>query len=293
MTWKSTGDSNEVDCRRCGKYKLSGTALSMLRNSSMSDRQRANLSGWLFENQTYAINSGNLDKLYSIRTPGFHERADKILLELEKRTEYAGHYIKRDIAWNGFSWCVHKKELDEVLQFLIKSSRISIMNDLEDVTYKIMPDGWAYLEDLKKLSVESDQGFVAMWFDNEMQIVYDDAIAPAIIDSGYKPHRVDQREHNDKIDDEIIAQIRRSRFIIAEFTGHRGGVYYEAGFAKGLGLEVVWACNEKDVENLHFDIRQYNCILWDKENLDDFRKKLSSRIESVLGRGSYQSKTGA
>ncbi|MFC1886373.1 hypothetical protein ACFLZM_04890, partial [Thermodesulfobacteriota bacterium] len=72
-----------------------------------------------------------------------------------------------------------------------------------------------------------------------------------------------EHQFNGKIDDEIIAQIRRSRFIVADFTGHRGGVYYEAGFAKGLGLEVIWTCNKNDIDKLHFDIRQYNCIDWD------------------------------
>ena len=46
----------------------------------------------------------------------------------------------------------------------------------------------------------------------------------------------------DKIDDEIIGEIRRSRFLVADFThgdkGARGSVYYEAGFAYGLGLPV-------------------------------------------------------
>src|SRR5712672_2679134 len=34
--------------------------------------------------------------------------------------------------------------------------------------------------------------------------------------------------------DEIISQIRRSKFLIADFTGRRGGVYFEAGLAMGL-----------------------------------------------------------
>lgn len=123
-----------------------------------------------------------------------------------------------------------------------------------------------------------------------MQTIYDNAISAGILDAGYKPHRVDQREYNDKIDDEIIVQIKRSRFIVADFTGHRGGVYYEAGFAKGLGLEVIFTCRNDDMENLHFDIRQYNCIDWAEDKLTDFRKKLSNRIERSLGRGNYQQK---
>lgn len=46
---------------------------------------------------------------------------------------------------------------------------------------------------------------------------------------------IGSKEHSNKIDDEIIGEIRRSAFIVADFTGHRGGVYFEAGFAMGLG----------------------------------------------------------
>ena len=65
-----------------------------------------------------------------------------------------------------------------------------------------------------------------------------------IEDAGYEAVRIDEKEHTNKIDDEIIAEIRRSRFVVADFTqgkdGARGGVYYEAGFAHGLGIEVIF-----------------------------------------------------
>ena len=137
------------------------------------------------------------------------------------------------------------------------------------------------------MGADSQQCFVAMWFDEQMQSIYDTSIAKGILEAGYKPHRVDQREYNDKIDDEMIAQIRRSRFMIADFTGHRGGVYYEAGFAKGLGLEVIWTCRKDHMKDLHFDIRQYNCIEWEQDKLEEFRNQLRRRIERVFGLGTY------
>ena len=70
--------------------------------------------------------------------------------------------------------------------------------------------------------------------------------------AGYDPLRIDRVEHVAKIDDEIVAQIRRSRFVLADFTGHRGGVYFEAGFALGLNLPVIWTCRQDAVDQLHF-----------------------------------------
>jgi len=32
--------------------------------------------------------------------------------------------------------------------------------------------------------------------------------------------------------------------MICDLTGYRGGVYFEAGFAYGLGLEVIYTCRK-------------------------------------------------
>lgn len=56
---------------------------------------------------------------------------------------------------------------------------------------------------------------------------------PALEECGYIPLRIDRVEHNDQSDDQIIAGIRSSGLLIAEFTGHRAGVYFE------LGLEYI------------------------------------------------------
>ena len=65
-------------------------------------------------------------------------------------------------------------------------------------------------------------------------LIFEDGFKPAIEDDNRtKAVRIDRLEHNRKIDDEIIAEIRRSRYLVADFTGNRAGVYFEAGFALG------------------------------------------------------------
>ena len=290
-------DIHTIDCPLCGRYLLEDSAVGSFRERDISPRQRANISGWLRENQRYKITAENIETLFNIKTPSFHEKADKFLFFLERATEHAGEYIQRDSiiylmdsswikeSWVTSAWCINEEELLEITKYLERCGRVLKAGG---PAYKIAPEGWARLEELKELTVDSQQGFVAIWFDDTMQEVYDNVISQAILAAGYKPHRVDQREHNGKIDDEIIAQIRRSRFVLADFTGHRGGVYFEAGFAKGLGLEVFWSCKEDEIEDLHFDIRQYNCIPWKEDALPDFKKRIQFRIESVIGKGTYR-----
>ena len=92
--------------------------------------------------------------------------------------------------------------------------------------------------------------------------------------------RMDLKEHNQKICDAIIAEIRRSRFLVADFTGHRGGVYFEAGYALGLGIPVIWTCREDELADTHFDTRQYNHVVWKNEK--DLFEKLKRRIEATI-----------
>jgi hypothetical protein len=276
-----------IECPRCGHYQVTGSAVAITKDAKLSERQRANISGWLFENPGFEISTTNFDRLKDTRSLSFDLRSDKLLLNLEKKTEYAGQYLELDPSWFGSSWSVNVEELREIVDYLVVMGRIKKLSP-QKASYKISHDGWRHLEILKETNPRSNQCFVAIWFDEKMKQMYDESFTKAIQEAGYRPHRVDQREYNDKIDDEIIAEIRRSRFIVADFTGQRGGVYYEAGFAKGLGLGVIFTCKKDEIDKLHFDIRQYNCIDWEEDRLTDFVKRLKNRIESVFGHGSYQ-----
>ena len=124
-----------------------------------------------------------------------------------------------------------------------------------------------------------------MWFDRELEDAWLNGFKKGVEETGYyHAIRVDSVEHNDKIDDRIFAEIRRSGLVVADFTGDRGGVYFEAGYALGLGIPVIWTCRADFVEQLHFDTRQYNHIVW--ESVTYLKDHLRDRIAAtVLPRG--------
>ncbi len=301
------------------EVKLSLAVIEELKSQKFSLRQTANISGWIRENQGCKILSYDIERLHSIRAPAFHERANKILLMLEKMTSYAGEYIKKDDSWIAHSWCTGDMELREVLKFITDQKWIIGSTDFGDESVKIIPNGWARLEELKKSSPNSNQCFVAMWFTDEMNQIFEDYLKPAIeyIEPGakgsrFKAIKIDNVEHTNDINDEIIAQIRRSRFMVCDLTGYRGGVYFEAGFAYGLGLDVIYTCRKdwtkEDIlkdsngdeittlldsnknpvtvkkEGVHFDLAHRNRIEWESthEGLKDFKTKLENRIKAVI-----------
>jgi len=284
-------------CPRCGRFDITGTAEAMLNASPLVGQQLANASGWIREQGRILIHSNDLPMLQTLATPSVSERARKALRALAKRLPAIGQRIdlvfyKLPSDWLAITWSQSEVEVEylftEVLQTrsLIGGDYIDGMADPGELTDAyITPSGHEELDRLETSNQESSLGFCAMWFDKSLDIVWTEAISPGITDAGYDAKRIDNVEHNNKIDDEIIATIRRSRFVVADFTGQRGGVYFEAGFAIGLSLPVVWTVRSDDLGKIHFDNRQYNFIEWSLDNLPAFRKRLKDRIEATIGKG--------
>lgn len=169
--------------------------------------------------------------------------------------------------------------------------------------YYLTLDGVNRAEDLVVSGTDSQQCFVAMWFSDEMD-VFRKSIAKAIREAGYDPFIISMKEYNEDVSDEIIAEIRRSKFLVAEFTGNRGGVYFEAGFAYSIEIPVIWCCRNdwfdtqidreltaivdgiektaviKESRQIHFDINHYNFIVW--ENPEELYQRLKVRIEATV-----------
>lgn len=285
----------EVDCPRCDKYIIRDSSPQSL-IGELSEQQIANISYWILHNQTAdespSIDTNNIDFLKSLRTPTVGEKAERFILYFLKRYPIPGTYIKQNISSPRFLseiGCYNLKEVIYIVNRYSKENKHLIdgvgMDTNGLAAFSITPDGWAYIESLKDINPESQIGFVAMWFDDSVREVYENGISKGIEQAGYEPLRIDFKEHNNRIDDEIIATIKRCKFLVADLTGQRGGVYFEAGYALGLGLPVIWTCDTKHLKKVHFDTRQYYFITWDREKLSELRDKLRYRIEATIGRG--------
>ncbi|MBS5466361.1 hypothetical protein [Waltera sp.] len=132
-----------------------------------------------------------------------------------------------------------------------------------------------------------NQIFVAMMFSGETVSTYEQVYKPVIQMLNYSAMRIDEKQFNGSIIGEITTEITDSVALIADLTGNRGGVYYEAGIARGLQLcnhpiKLILTCKRSffDNERVHFDVSGDNIVLY--ENDDDLRKKLTQRLQAVL-----------
>jgi hypothetical protein len=276
---------NQITCKKCGIFLIDDLISAELDNALSTPRKRAIASSIVHSFDTmHTISDADFEHITNANDISVTEKADNLLKIIGKRCLYVGEDIEinaNDYELFSRSWILDQEELRGFIGYLL--DRKFIKNSGKGWKISITPDGWQRIEELSKPDSNSSQCFVAMWFDDTMQDIYNNYIKKSIEESGYTSRRIDEKEHIGKIEDEMIKEIRRSKFIVADMTGQRGGVYYEAGFAHGHGLEVIWTAR-KDTK-LHFDINHYNCIFWEDDKLDDFRSKLSARIEAIFGHG--------
>ena len=198
---------------------------------------------------------------------------------MSHRTNLGAYAWTETNDWAAVETLLHHLELSS----LILTREPFVRDQLGWRIYTVTVEGYARVEEIYD-SVASRQAFVAMWFDSSMIAAYEQGIAPAVASSGYDPKIINRDPTVDKIDDAIVAEIRRSKFIVADFThghdGPRGGVYYEAGFADGLGIPVIFTCRGDMIEKVHFDTRQRNHIVWNNPN--ELRQRLIERINARI-----------
>ena len=258
----------------------------------LSLKEKARLTTWLVDQrmqgvQLPEITESVIESVKTKRPLQVHERADRLLRFIAQQSQAVSNRVwidedeLRACAW---SESIEWQEVSYFLEYLRETAWIDgdFLAGGQGNVY-VTVAGYNRVGE-QAINTDSTQAFVAMWFHDSTLEVYEKGVEPSIKDAGFNPLRIDRKDHINKIEDEIIAEIRRSRFLVADFTqgedGARGGVYYEAGFAHGLGIPVIFTCHENSLDTLHFDIAHYSHIVWSSPA--DLREKLRNRIRAVI-----------
>lgn len=279
--------------RAGGEYVITREAKHMI-NDGLGDSHKARLTTILVDQRMQGViwptvTPELIEQAKNNAPLPVYERADRLLRFIASQIKMVGKRLS--LSEQSYGAYAHSEsidwlEIDYLIKYLTENGWVRGTGYMGGHSIEVTVAGYNRIAE-QAVNVNSAQAFVAMWFDKSMDDAFAKGIKPAIADAGYRPSRIDAIEHIGKIDDAIIAEIRRSKFIVADFTqgpdGARGGVYYEAGFARGLGLPVIFTCRNDSMENVHFDTNHYNHIVWDGP--DDLREKLKNRILAVLGEG--------
>jgi len=283
----------QFTCATCGKYWIDG-----------ADQQRKAFEEEDIKPRRYrlsALTKAAVDPLTINRKTrdelraGFPrdrtvlEKVDLVFRWCAGQTKELGRGVVSDAGKEyPVAWCKSPTEWLASLRHLANEELITLEGQPHSAqVVNITLKGWRWLAEQPKAS--GAKVFIAMAFDSSLNPVKA-TIETAIRDAGYEPLRVDDDHYAGGVMERIVGHVRDSKFIVADFTRNRGGVYYEAGAAFGLGIPVVHLCAEECLgedsdDKVHFDIRHLNFITWKFAEQDTLKTRLRDRIIAIFGRG--------
>ncbi|HDD45250.1 MAG TPA: hypothetical protein ENG63_10405 [Candidatus Desulfofervidus auxilii] len=312
------GDCFFIVCPRCGEYEISETLNAELK-SKEPDLMLSSYLRRLYEFRkddepigpltTYNIDSLKKDAERS--KPEYSEKIYLLLKAIEHIQEYTGEDI---IVWNSsgsesnfdkakfelfrayflaMTYSSRGKELEYLFHSLRELGYLQYSNVMLNLQegfpnyINITPYGYKYLEEIRnKERFETNKVFIAMAFKPENDNIYK-TIKQVLNKLGYDAVRVDKEHYTGYIIDFILAEIKESRFVVAEITDKNLNVFFEFSYALGHKIPVIPLLkkekDEKDpFEKIPFDIKQFNTIVY--ENEEQLKEKLRDRIRNLFGR---------
>lgn len=254
-----------------------------------------------YETYTFfnALSEKDIDNWYP---KTFAEKTDKILLYLAQRSSYDGEDIKLSKKEAALLFFMHNDpcfnndwdfEFKYYLNFFAKNGYFDGFEDIDLLEYvdaiddtknpiaiTLSPKALERVYELQKTQANNKKVFVAMKFGTETDALRV-KIKEGIVNAEFEPIIMDEIEHNHQIVPEMLYQIKNSRFVIAELSHHNNGAYYEAGYALGMGKEVIHICKKDELKSgLHFDVAQVNTIVY--ENIEELPNRIFKRIKATI-----------
>jgi hypothetical protein len=134
------------------------------------------------------------------------------------------------------------------------------------------------------VAVDATLCFVLMSFDPALSEVWEDAIHKSVADYGMQCIRADQVYGPGVIMNDIVANIKRARLLIADLTNRNPNVFYELGWAHSLDKEVILLSQTMD--DVPFDIRHRRIILYTTtgRGLQKLRAEIQNHLRAIMER---------
>ncbi|AJS59008.1 hypothetical protein [Paenibacillus sp. IHBB 10380] len=167
----------------------------------------------------------------------------------------------------------------------MERKKITALLDNTPVSLEIPFDKVDYFKPFQKevepVVMDDKYIFVAMSFQNNplLEDTYS-TIKRSVksLKKGFRCERVDEIHDDFVINDKIIDCIKKARLLIVDLTGNRPNVYYELGYARALGKQIVLVSREGEIP--HFDVQNQNIIFFN--NTTSLEKSLNTRLRSIL-----------
>lgn len=213
------------ECPRCGNFDYERRAGRAEWRLPTSPAEMVRLSGWVREQNAAGLSPVRIypesaRRVMQMRLPGLRERSMRVLAVLARENPspdawFVPETVSHFLELQGVSF---SRDANEIL-LLIRVLEYEGFLTGSRVTTAVTVKGLLAAEALGASGSSSPQGFVAMSFHDSMNDPWLSGFEPGIRAAGYQPRRVDTKDFVGGVSDEIMAEIRRSRFVVADYTG--------------------------------------------------------------------------
>lgn len=218
------------------------------------------------------------------------QQASNLLLYVAQETKYFGKSLNikqnskeegRMQAWAG---AVDRENLTALLSSLVSENLLDRQaHSIGYTSVKLTLLGWNKVSELQKINTKSTESFMAMQFDEKQIDFINKEVKPIVKETGFHLKLLPEFDLKENlIDDRLRVAIKKSRFIICDLTHGNRGAYWEAGYAEGLGLPVIYICEKgslNDKTKVHFDVNHQQILLWEKDKeIKPFLDELKAKI---------------
>ncbi len=128
-------------------------------------------------------------------------------------------------------------------------------------------------------AIEEGLVFIAMPMAKNFNDTHD-AIVEAASNCGLVAKRIDDDQSNERITKRMMDYLHRCEFVVADLTGARPNVFYEAGYAEGQGKIPVYIAREGTA--LEFDVKDYTVIFFDTHR--QLKLDLADRFRALIAK---------
>src|SRR5581483_1823082 len=123
--------------------------------------------------------------------------------------------------------------------------------------------------------------FAAMPFAPQYEDVFFVAMSYAAEQVGAVCDRVDRREFQGNVVDEVHRMIRKASAVIVDLSESKPNVLYEAGYAHALKKPCVHICSTP-LEKLPFDVAQWKTTRYEPGQTHKLRRDLTQRLKAIF-----------
>lgn len=285
--------AREYECSVCGIYNVTKAGrykIEDYKNKKLFEPGKvSHVLRTASENgNVYNLSSKAIDSILKRQNSSVSEQVDNFIRCLGKNQKEPGKYIRinRTNIW-ALVGCVSKDSLDFIIEYLEKEELIDRYNEIDfsGENFRLSFNGWSHFNNLENHRNNYRKAFMAMSFSNKTLLkIFNDCMKESVNQTGFNLIKLDENKKAGSIDDKLRVEIQTSDFMIADLSDDNSGAYWEAGYAEGLGIPVIYFCEQEkfDKKSTHFDTNHLHTVIWNKEKIHEAMDNLKATIRATL-----------